>query len=458
MVFNRTETMSHIDSNLFPVLCFLATFVASMIAVMLYGINWLRFSRPLSAQVGRVSSVIASGLSLVVACVLVSDAVVHLRGEGPLRDQFTVFILLAIAMVAVSVIHVYFGVRRADKESRGVSLLSALPLLLALASFGWSASRFYVVAAVVPLEDWNLPVAPPGAQYVIEDFMIVTDKGNRLPLFGWNVSDEDFHSFSAVTEKNFQSNFQSIRRETSNEESNCHGWVFAEGKYLLFGEQVEEILRENGYQVVAKPAVGDVIVYRSHSGAILHSGLVQSVFGNGEVLIESKWGISARYLHLPKDQPYGELFQYYHTERGKHSVCIVAGSDESPTSLAGGQTGDPLTGFPGRAGFDRKMRVGVSGMNPGPGMPANNPMAASTDVRLGMAPPRMPPRKAGTMQFRTGQRRESSAGTRGSGNTQESSQAADRVQASASTGPNGATANEIPLPTLPEPPHATSDQ
>ena len=255
-------------------------------------------------------------------------------------------ILLVIAMVAVSVIHVYFGMLAADKGSKGTSLLSVLPLLFALVSFGWSASRFYVVSAVMPLEDWNLPVAPPGAQYVIEDFMMVTDKGHRLPLFGWNVTDEDFASFSTVTEKNFQANFQSIRRETSNEESNCHGWVFTEGKYLLFGEQVEEILRDNGYQVVATPVVGDIIVYRSHSGSILHSGLVQSVFGNGEVLIESKWGISARYLHLPKDQPYGELFQYYHSERGKHSVCVVAGSDESSALLAGWQTGDPEKGFP----------------------------------------------------------------------------------------------------------------
>ncbi|MFM2093431.1 MAG: hypothetical protein RIS70_555 [Planctomycetota bacterium] len=456
MVFNRIETMSNIDANLFPVLCFLATFVASLIAVMLYGLNWLRLSRPLSAKASRVSNLIASGLSLVVACVLVSDAVVHLRGEGPLRDQFVAFILLAIAMVAVSVIHVYFGLRRADKESRGTSLLSVLPLFLALASFGWSASRFYVVAAVMPLEDWNLPVAPPGAQYVIEDFMVVTDKGNRLPLFGWNVSDEDFHSFSTVTEKNFQSNFQSIRRETSDEESNCHGWVFTEGKYLLFGEQVEEILRENGYQVVAKPAVGDVIIYRSHTGAILHSGLVQSVFGNGEVLIESKWGISARYLHLPKDQPYGELFQYYHSERGKHSVCIVAGSDESLTSIAGWQAGDPPSGFAGSSGFDQRMRVGVSGMNPGPGMPANNPKVASTDVRLGFAPPRMPRRKAGTRQVRAFQRSESAAGTIGSGNTQEPSQAADRVQSSALTGPSGATANEIPVPPMLE--QATVDE
>jgi hypothetical protein len=276
-------------------------------------------------------------------------------------------------------------------------------------------------------------------------------------LFGWNVTDEDFASFSTVTEKNFQANFQSIRRETSNEESNCHGWVFTEGKYLLFGEQVEEILRDNGYQVVATPVVGDIIVYRSHSGSILHSGLVQSVFGNGEVLIESKWGISARYLHLPKDQPYGELFQYYHSERGKHSVCVVAGSDESSALLAGWQTGDLERGFSRSAGFDWRTHAGRSGMNPGPGMPANNPMTASTDVRMGFAPPRMPQRKTGAMRIRADQRRASSAGTIGIGNTQGSSQAADRVEPSASTGPNSATATEIPVLMPPVLEHATSD-
>lgn len=270
----------------------------------------------------------AAGASVAVACVLTADAMIHLRGQGPIRDQFLQFILLATALLVASAIHVNLGIRVISNPKPQRVFLILLPLVLAILSVGRTASRFHQVANVVPLEDWNLPLAPPGAFYTIEDFMVVTDKGSRLPVFGWNVSDEEFRTFSTMTEKNYSEKYQLIRREVSLEESNCHGWVFTEGKYLLFGEQVEQILRENGYRVVEKPVVGDIIVYRNISGAVLHSGLVRSVFDDGAVLIESKWGIGARYLHQPLDQPYGDLFRYYHTDRGNHSVYVVARSDE----------------------------------------------------------------------------------------------------------------------------------
>jgi hypothetical protein len=171
----------------------------------------------------------------------------------------------------------------------------------------------------------------------------------------------------------------------------------------LFGEQVEQILRENGYRVVEKPVVGDIIVYRNISGAVLHSGLVRSVFDDGAVLIESKWGIGARYLHQPLDQPYGDLFRYYHTDRGNHSVYVVARSDEESPGISGGQLADgsdagrcePFIGRGSLVGSMRKSRWQSAAAGPRPGMPANNPMPTRSDVTLGFVPlgfvpPRMP--------------------------------------------------------------------
>ena len=133
--------------------------------------------------------------------------------------------------------------------------------------------------------------------------MVVTDKGNRLPLYKWSVAAPDFRRFATASEQQYIRDFPSIRREPSSEQTNCHGWVFTQGRHLLFGTEVEQILHDNGYRVAEWPEADDIIIYRNAHGTIVHSGIVRSVFTDGTVMIESKWGISARFLHLPTDQP-----------------------------------------------------------------------------------------------------------------------------------------------------------
>jgi hypothetical protein len=75
------------------------------------------------------------------------------------------------------------------------------------------------------------------------------------------------------------------------------------------------LLEDNGYRVVERPRAGDVIVYRDGVDQIVHTGLVLCAFDDGQVLIESKWGIAGRYLHMAQDQYYSQLFSYYRSDR-----------------------------------------------------------------------------------------------------------------------------------------------
>lgn len=119
-----------------------------------------------------------------------------------------------------------------------------------------------------------------------------------------------------------------IETEAVNFRYNCHGWTFAGGKYLVLGDEVPEILRDNGYQVVQHPRAGDVIIYYAagpDESSVVHSGIVRAVSPDGLVLVESKWGdAGARYLHEPKIQPYSDVFKYFRTSRPSHVLAGIA--------------------------------------------------------------------------------------------------------------------------------------
>jgi hypothetical protein len=102
----------------------------------------------------------------------------------------------------------------------------------------------------------------------------------------------------------------------SNQNSNCHGWTFAAGKFWIMDEDVEMILADNGYQPVAFPQPGDLAVYRTSSGQVAHSGIVRQADQKANLIwIESKWTILGCFLHAPEQTPYAAECVYYHTER-----------------------------------------------------------------------------------------------------------------------------------------------
>ena len=102
--------------------------------------------------------------------------------------------------------------------------------------------------------------------------------------------------------------------------SNCHGWVFTGGRFIILGRDVDSILSDNDYRRVAGPQVGDVVVYRSPTdNTVLHTGVVRAAEAD-LVLIESKWGPCGRYLHQPEHQPYSKEFAYYRSSRPGHEL------------------------------------------------------------------------------------------------------------------------------------------
>lgn len=115
---------------------------------------------------------------------------------------------------------------------------------------------------------------------------------------------------------------------------NCHGWVFTGGRYWIRSAQVQEILDDNGYRPVADPKAGDVIVYWSND-KVVHSGVVRTVNAD-KVLVESKWGMQGRFIHVAEHQDYSPNFGYYRSERCGHLLqgIVAAAAIEQPVALS----------------------------------------------------------------------------------------------------------------------------
>jgi hypothetical protein len=100
---------------------------------------------------------------------------------------------------------------------------------------------------------------------------------------------------------------------------NCHGWVFTGGRYWVKGSSVPDILRDNNYEVVSRPGPGDLAVYRSVSGEVMHTALVRAIREDGTILLESKWGRLGCFIHTDSRHAYGNCScTYYRTGRGGH--------------------------------------------------------------------------------------------------------------------------------------------
>ncbi len=101
--------------------------------------------------------------------------------------------------------------------------------------------------------------------------------------------------------------------------TNCHGFVFTAGRYWVGGAQVNAILDDNGYRPIAAPQADDIAVYRNTDGTVMHSGIVRGVASDGVILVESKWGQGARFVHRHDRQPYPDTTcTFYRSPRPGH--------------------------------------------------------------------------------------------------------------------------------------------
>jgi hypothetical protein len=133
-----------------------------------------------------------------------------------------------------------------------------------------------------------------------------------------------------------------IRRAPGSDAANCHGWVFTGARFWIPGTEVDRIIAENGYQVVSDPHAGDLVVYRSSAGGVLHSAVVRYVTESMPVLVEGKWGASGVYLHPVEKSLYGTNFQYYRSSRTGHLLAGLQPSDSNGPAYAIPAATDPL--------------------------------------------------------------------------------------------------------------------
>lgn len=127
-----------------------------------------------------------------------------------------------------------------------------------------------------------------------------------------------------------------IRLGPADERSNCHGWVFTGGKFILSPDDVELILKENGYDPIAVPQAGDVVIYRNN-GAVSHTAVVRYVTPGQPVLVAGKWGVLGVFLHPVEKSCYGTEFTYYRSTRSGH---VVAGANGTAPNTAGSATAE----------------------------------------------------------------------------------------------------------------------
>lgn len=158
-----------------------------------------------------------------------------------------------------------------------------------------------------------------------------TDCGKPIKLYERQVTTNAFREFIERNRAAFETmSERAMLRAQPFVQSNCHGWVFTEGKHILKGQDVQLILNDNNYIEVEDPQSHDVAVYRNHDGEIVHTGLVRGSLA-GATMVESKWGIGGVYMHIAEEQPYSQEIKYYRTCRPSHDVLMAQRNPVSST-------------------------------------------------------------------------------------------------------------------------------
>jgi hypothetical protein len=95
----------------------------------------------------------------------------------------------------------------------------------------------------------------------------------------------------------------------------CHDFAFFGGPSNVRWDSVEQLLEERNLMAVEQPQPGNVAVYRTSSGDVLHSAVVKAVGKEGFILLESKWGAHGLLLHEPTVKGFPQAFTitYYGT-------------------------------------------------------------------------------------------------------------------------------------------------
>lgn len=198
-----------------------------------------------------------------------------------------------------------------------------LPLVAAIAGLFLITAPAHIMDLIDGARTKELEAAIFGQHSLIplQEMIGFTDQNQVVCLY-FSGSEHEGNDIQWLREHDFD--FQLMRLEGADNESNCHGHVFTGGRYWILGRDVPAILRDNGYIETAQPAPGDIVVYRDGEGVVTHTGIVRAAGPGFPILVESKWGQFGVYIHPADRTPYAGPIAYYHTNRraGNHLITI----------------------------------------------------------------------------------------------------------------------------------------
>ncbi len=228
---------------------------------------------------------------------------------------------LTLSLAALAGIAFLAAIIRQEAIRRFATFLLTPAVLWGMVLAACLAGAAYVPLAARPaLEDF--PVEPAIDYHLLEGMVAVTDQGRQLRLCAYNESPsllEQEHSIIGLA----QYQHQLIRLGEPRTDCNCHGWVYAGGKYAIRSRDIDPLLVDNGYTVVSQPRAGDLAIYRTRDNEIAHTALVRMVTEDGSTFVESKWGPLGVYLHPVAAQPYGDHYAFYRSQRDGHLVQVL---------------------------------------------------------------------------------------------------------------------------------------
>jgi hypothetical protein len=170
----------------------------------------------------------------------------------------------------------------------------------------------------------------------VEGIRVTTDRGTPV-VVREPIQPRELRELREAEEKTLRTgnhHGQVLRKAEPTDVSNCHGYVFTGGKYLLSPDEVEVILRENDYREITNPRPGDLVVYRDAGRAVTHTAVVEYASRGKPVMVESKWGVMGVFQHHVDKSCYGTGFAYYRSARQGHLLVGLGGESQPEPEIA----------------------------------------------------------------------------------------------------------------------------
>ncbi len=306
------------NSDVIP--AFLLTLVASLLLVA-RNVWRVGFGAEKRISIEAFYAVLCLGASATIALDLMYTAGSLLAGNVEVFSYLAILILFT----TITICALRAGTLHGPAKKLRRNIHSWILVLLSMSMSGWTYHRVHNLSSCVDI--LGIGGILPGVVERVESSWAMTDEGANVSLYHLATDDIQFEEYSLSADKRYKSYLHvMIHREDADKTTNCHGWVFTGGRFLLKGADVERILCDNRYFIVSDPKPNDIVIYRDQSRNILHTALVQAILADGTVITESKWGVDQRFLHLPADQPYSPVFEYYRTDRFHHHLIRIGTS------------------------------------------------------------------------------------------------------------------------------------